>query len=57
MAYMDVTKDWPMLFYQTQYEILDVIKNLNTMVCSNPETLLMCDLKFNVTSSLLLVSF
>jgi hypothetical protein len=54
MVYMDVAKDWTLLSNQTQCKILDVIKNSNMMVCSNPETLLMYDLKFNITSILLL---
>jgi hypothetical protein len=54
MVYMDVTKDWPLLSNQTKYKILNVIKNLNTIVCSNLEMLLIYGLKFNVTSSLLL---
>jgi hypothetical protein len=54
MAYMDITKDWPLLSNQTQYKILDVIKNSNMMVCSNQEKLIMYNLKLNVTSSLLL---
>ncbi len=51
---MDVTKDWPLLSNQTQYEILNIIKNSNTIVCSNPEMLIMYNLKFNITSILLL---
>ncbi len=51
---MDVKKGWPLLSNQSQYKILNIIKNLNTMVCSDPEMLLMFNLKFNVMSSLLL---
>jgi hypothetical protein len=40
---MDVMKDWPLLSNQTQCKILNIIKNLNTMVCSNLET---CHVKF-----------
>jgi hypothetical protein len=54
MAYMDITKDWLLLSNQTQYKILNIIKNSNTMVCSNLEMLIMYNLKFNVTSNLLL---
>jgi hypothetical protein len=50
---MDVEKDWLLLSNQTKNEIVNIIKNLNTMACPNPEMWLMYNLKLNIMNLIL----